>query len=144
MGKKEEVKKMLLCPCGSKKNYAYCCRPYHDGKLPESALLLMKSRYSAYARNLPEYIISTTHPENPHRNPNQDNWKRSIVAFSEGTEFERLEVLDFQERGNKATVTFTAYLLQDGKNASFTEKSFFEKIGERWLYQSGEVQLGNT
>ena len=54
-----------LCPCGSKTKYKKCCAIYHKGAVPKTALLLMKSRYSAYAVNNSAYIVKTTHPNNP-------------------------------------------------------------------------------
>ncbi len=47
----------LPCPCGSGLKYKKCCQKYHKGALPSTALLLMKSRYSAYALGLADYIM---------------------------------------------------------------------------------------
>lgn len=125
------------CPCFSGKEYDLCCKPFHQGALPENALLLMRSRYSAYALNLPEYIIETTHSANPQYSDDKLGWKRSITQFAKNTTFQNLEILDFKESGNLAEVTFTAYLSQDGQDATFTERSYFEKINGRWLYREG-------
>ena len=38
-----------------------CCAPYHKGKAVPTAALLLISRFSAYAMNLPHFIIETTH-----------------------------------------------------------------------------------
>jgi hypothetical protein len=54
------------CPCGSRLLYKQCCQPYHDKKaLPPTPEALMRSRYSAYSLNIVDYIVETTHPENP-------------------------------------------------------------------------------
>ncbi len=45
----------ILCPCNSRKKYRDCCKILHDGGFPESALALMRSRYSAYALDRPGY-----------------------------------------------------------------------------------------
>jgi SEC-C motif domain protein len=131
------MKNENLCPCCSGKTYAECCKPFHEGALPETALLLMRSRYSAYALNLPDYIIETTHPRNAQYAENKAQWRQSISHFSKITSFPKLVILEFKENQNSATVTFTAHLLQDGRDASFTEKSSFEKVNNRWLYLSG-------
>lgn len=123
----------MKCPCGTGKEYGACCKPFHQGGLPRSALELMRSRYSAYALNLPEYIIATTHPENP-----QDNDLKKIAEFCTHTTFKKLEIIDFQEKGDVATVTFVAHLAQDGKDFSLSERSTFEKVDGKWLYLNGE------
>lgn len=94
----------------------------------------MRSRYTAYALNLPDYIIATTHPSNPHYTTNTAAWKASLAQFSQNTLFQKLEIL----KHTPSTVTFTAHLLQNGRDATFTEKSYFEKIGPQWLYHHGE------
>lgn len=126
------------CPCCSQKSYLECCKIFHDGVLPETALQLMRSRYSAYALNLSDYIIETTHPNNPHVLKDRLQWKYNIIQFSMNTQFDRLEILDFKENGEIATVTFRASLTQNGRDATFTEKSYFEKISGRWLYLRGD------
>lgn len=127
-----------LCPCHSKKPYEACCRPFHRGKSPATALELMRSRYAAYALALPDYIIDTTHPESPGFFSDRKKGAQEIALFSSHTEFKGLDILAFQEEGPSATVTFRAHLLQGGKDVSFTEKSHFEKVQGKWLYRSGE------
>ncbi|MES2344866.1 MAG: YchJ family metal-binding protein [Chlamydiota bacterium] len=125
------------CPCYSGKHYSDCCAPYHLGQLPENALLLMRSRYSAYALDLPEYIMATTHPLNKGFQKNKEKWRTSIAFFSQNTVFKKLEILHFEEKGKTAYVTFIAYLEQNHHDATFQEKSVFEKVGECWLYLEG-------
>jgi uncharacterized protein YchJ len=51
------------CPCGSGKSYSHCCGIYHkDHSLVPTAQALMRSRYSAYALGLEEYLLATWHP----------------------------------------------------------------------------------
>lgn len=126
----------LTCPCFSGKKYVECCKPFHQGTLPENALQLMRSRYCAYALNLPDYIIETTHPESNLYSKNKSAWKENISQFANQTSFLNLKILDFNESGSSAIVIFTAYLSQHGKDATFTEKSYFEKKNNRWLYKS--------
>ena len=40
------------------------------------------------------------------------------------------------QTGEWATVTFRAGLIQGGQDASYTEKSLFERIAGRWLYMT--------
>lgn len=131
------MKNEKLCPCGSGQAYKVCCQPFHEGKLPETALQLMRSRYSAYALHLPSYIMETTHPDNPHFNPDTIAWGQSISSFCLNTVFNKLEILNHQPLGNHATVTFVAHLTQNHKDASFQEQSYFEKVKGKWLYFNG-------
>lgn len=132
------------CPCCSMKEYDHCCKLFHDGSIPENALQLMRSRYSAYVLNISDYIIATTHPASPQYSENKFSWKRSISQFSRSSSFHKLEILDFKENNTLATVTFTAFLSQGSHDATFTEKSYFEKINNRWLYRGGQLAQGHA
>lgn len=133
---------MEKCPCFSGKSYQECCQIYHKGEIPKNPTDLMRSRFSAYALNLPDYIIETTHPANPHYSDNKLIWKRSLKAFSENAKFQNLEILDAKGNETGGTVTFIATLSQKGKTTSFTERSYFEKIEGKWLYLSGKISEG--
>jgi peptide deformylase len=138
---KEESK---LCLCHSQKPYSDCCHPFHEGALPKTALELMRSRFSAYALNLAEYIIRTTHPANPEYGQDHCLWAGKITEFSRHTEFRHLEILEANEWGTVATVTYVAYLVQGGREEVFTEKSYFQKMGEKWFYRSGRLAAGRA
>lgn len=131
----------MICPCHSGLSYTECCGPYHKGEMiPESALVLMRSRYSAYALKLPDYIIETTHKDGSAYHSNLSEWKDSILFFSNKTEYHDLKIIEFLEGTEEAFVVFHAHLFRDGKNTSFTENSRFFKIGDRWYYHSGNVE----
>jgi peptide deformylase len=132
------------CPCRSGHQYETCCRPFHQGRWPDTALQLMRSRYAAYALCIPDYLIRTTHPASPQFVHDLAEWARKISEFSSHTEFKDLEILASQESGPFATVTFIAHLFQDGKDVSFTEKSYFEKVKGKWLYRSGQLSQGRA
>ncbi|NGX55804.1 MAG: hypothetical protein K1060chlam5_00031 [Candidatus Anoxychlamydiales bacterium] len=127
------------CPCHSKKLYKNCCKTYHEGTLAKNALQLMRSRYSAYALNLVDYIIKTTSLENPSYKVDLKKFSEEVLEFCLKTKFEDLKILDFFEKENFATVTFKAYLFQNNQDISFVEKSYFEKVNNRWLYKYGEI-----
>lgn len=134
----------MECPCGSGRKYALCCGPFHQGALPESAVQLMRSRYSAYCLNLPDYLIQTTHPASPQFHPNRALWTQMISRFCQQTQFKKLEVLHAEEKGDFATVTFTAHLSQNKEDLSYTERSYFDKVKGRWLYRSGLLAEGHA
>jgi peptide deformylase len=132
------------CPCGSGKHYQDCCQPFHAGQVPPDALTLMRSRYAAYALNLPDYIIKTTHPASPQYSDDYSRWAKKLSSFSQHCKFEKLEVLDFKEQRDVATVTFVAHLSQNGQDATFTEKSYFDKVNGKWMYRIGQLAEGRV
>ncbi len=132
------------CPCGSGASYATCCKPFHDGLPAGNALQLMRSRYSAYALNLIDYIIKTTHPKNPQYSEDLLHWAKEIEEFSLQTGFKKLTILEFKDGASTATVTFVVDLVQNEQHRTYTEKSTFEKIEGRWLYLNGVMIDGNN
>lgn len=85
----------------------------------------MRSRYAAYAMGLVDHVLRTQTPV-PER--------ASVEAFAQHTRFLRLVVEDAVED----SVTFTATLEQGGQDASFRERSSFEKVDGAWVYTTGE------
>lgn len=128
------------CPCHSGKKYKQCCQPYHKGILPSDAHKLMRSRYSAFALDLADYIMETTHPDNPDYTENKAVWKKSILEFSQNTRFLGLKIGECIDREEVAYVTFEAIFGQ----GSLTEKSRFLKVGGKWLYESGEFTKADS
>jgi SEC-C motif-containing protein len=128
-----------ICPCGSLKKYKKCCKPFHDKiTFPKTALELMKSRFSAFAVLIADYIIFTTHVNNSDYISYLKSWNQDIMNFSKNTRFERLEILDFIEGEVESFVTFKATLFQDNTDISFIEKSRFLKVEDKWLYIDGQ------
>ena len=122
------------CPCGSQSKYKKCCAMFHKGALAKDALTLMKSRYTAYALGKSDYIIKTTHPDNPDYAQDTDKWKESIDLFSKTTEFLDLKILDYKEGEDEAYVTFNAKL----SSGDLLEESRFLKVGNTWFYESAK------
>ena len=128
-----------ICPCGSLKKYKKCCKPFHDKiTFPKTALELMKSRFSAFAVLIADYIIFTTHENNSDYISDLKSWNQDIMNFSKNTRFERLEILDFIDGEVESFVTFKATLFQDNTDISFIEKSRFLKVEDKWLYIDGQ------
>ena len=123
--------KNSLCPCGSGKKYKDCCFKWHKIGSAPNALLLMKSRYTAYAIGNADYIVKTTHPDSPHFEIDIDKWKRSIKEFG-NSEFKKLEIIEFIDGEKEAFVEFKAYI----ENYIMHEKSHFVKE-EKWFYIDG-------
>jgi SEC-C motif-containing protein len=128
-----------ICPCGSFKKYKKCCKPFHDEiTSPKTALELMKSRFSAFSVCNSEYIIFSTHQNNPDFTQDLKSWNNDILNFSKNTRFEKLEILEFIDGEVESFVTFKATLFQDKNDISFIEKSRFLKTEEIWKYVDGQ------
>ncbi|MDM5272702.1 YchJ family metal-binding protein [Sulfurovum sp. zt1-1] len=130
-----KVSPNIPCPCGSQKKYKKCCAIYHKGALAQDALSLMKSRYSAFATGDADYIIKTTHPENPDYTLDRKSWKNDIDLFSKHTEFLGLKIIEFVDGEEEAYVAFEASL----SSGPLIEKSRFLKREGRWLYVDGLI-----
>jgi SEC-C motif-containing protein len=120
------------CPCGSRIKYKKCCQIYHKGALAKSALVLMKSRYSAYATNNIKYIIKTTHIDSPHYYEDREKWQSDLEEFCQTSQFLKLDILEYIDGKDEAFVTFKATL----DRGEIVEKSRFVKVDNRWLYES--------
>jgi SEC-C motif domain protein len=126
------------CPCGSNIKYKKCCQLFHNGKLPKNSLELMKSRYVAYIISNSNYIIKTTHINNPDFTIETEKWSNEILEFCEYSDFQGLYILDFIDGVEQSFVKFRVKLFIDGKDQSFTEKSKFLKVDNIWKYHSAE------
>jgi SEC-C motif-containing protein len=125
------------CRCHSGEKYNRCCRPYHGGEAAPTPEALMRSRYSAYALGLVDYVIGTTAPGGPRARPDREAWAAEVRDFGRSTRFVGLEILGTGAEGDAGWVRFRAILEQGGADASFEERSGFVKVLGRWLYQSG-------
>ncbi len=120
------------CLCHSGNKYKKCCKPFHEGANPSNAMLLMRSRYSAYALRNSKYIISTTHPDNTDFTNDIGQWEEGILGFCDNTNFEGLNIVEFIDGESEAYVKFDALL----NGSHFIEKSRFLKVDGKWLYES--------
>ena len=123
---------MTACPCGTGLPYASCCGPFHESTPAPTAEQLMRSRYSAFARGLPAYLLQTWHPSTR---------PRSLV-LDPAQEWLGLTVLE--ARGSfldtEGVVEFRATWRQGGVTEVLQERSRFVREEGRWLYLSGLVQ----
>lgn len=72
---------MEPCPCGAGGTYSSCCSKVHkdvQSFRKATAEQIVRARYSAYSRKLPEFLMMSTHPNNPAFNPDLRAWKESI------------------------------------------------------------------
>ena len=121
----------MNCPCCSGKNYENCCEPYHLGtKLPQTPEQLMRSRYTAFALVLTNYLVETTHSSTQ-----KDNDFSDIEDWAKSNKWLKLEIVFTKE--NK--VRFRAFY-QDRNNEIYEhdELSTFTQENGKWFYVDGE------
>ena len=118
------------CPCGSGKDYAQCCGPFHNGQGAPTAESLMRSRYSAYVLQLEAYLMDTWHAGTrpPSLELDQDSMTRWL-----GLEIRRHE----RSGPESATVEFVARYKIAGRAFRLHETSHFIREDGRWYYVDG-------
>ncbi|MBU0673433.1 MAG: SEC-C domain-containing protein [Proteobacteria bacterium] len=126
---------MTLCPCNSAKEFEQCCAPYLDGTAkPETAEALMRSRYTAYAREDYPYVIATCHESN---RPTPEDFEDEVEITWTG-----LEILETDLGGaddEEGIVEFIAKYRSKGNDYSLRERSSFVRVEGTWFYQDGQI-----
>ncbi|MBD3670306.1 MAG: YchJ family protein [Gammaproteobacteria bacterium] len=121
------------CPCGSGHPYATCCGPIHRGEREAAtAESLMRSRYSAYALNLNDYLLESWHPET-----------RPGTLHAESIKWVGLEIVATQQGGEddaQGMVEFRARYIADDRLGELSENSRFTRHQGRWVYVEGDLQ----
>ena len=123
------------CDCGSSLPYPNCCGRYHGGPLhlgAPDAEALMRSRYSAYVRNLTGYLRDTWHAST----------RPSVLEPSpRGLRWLGLEVRGHRlQDADHATVEFVARSKMAGRAARLHEMSRFVREQGRWYYVDGDLR----
>ncbi|WP_290786230.1 YchJ family metal-binding protein [Halomonas sp.] len=77
----------IACPCRSGRALTDCCGRYHADEWPPTPEALMRSRYSAFVLDLPDYLLATWHPSS----------RPSSLGADAATVWKRLEVLESGE-----------------------------------------------
>lgn len=121
------------CPCGLGM-YEDCCGIYHHkNQAAPTAEALMRSRYSAYALGLIDYVYQTHHPK--HRGD-----KAGMQQWAEQVRFVQLEVLDTfqgQPQDKIGKVSFRAHYVLEGQRQVLKETSRFKRYKGQWVYVDG-------
>jgi SEC-C motif domain protein len=119
------------CPCGSNISHENCCLPYlNNTENAPSALVLMRSRYTAYCLQNATYLFETTHISQ-----RKFTSKNDILNWAKENSWINLDIIQFTEN----TVEFKVnYVNKFGKNEIHHEKSAFTKFQNKWFYVDGE------
>jgi SEC-C motif-containing protein len=130
---------MAGCSCGSGTAYSKCCKPYIDGSLQApTAELLMRSRYSAYAKGAIDYILDTHHPDS-----RDEISRESTEEWAKDSEWMGLEILNVSggtETDDEGIIEFTArYRGADRAIVNHHESSTFLKKDGRWYFSDAKM-----
>ena len=124
-----------FCRCGSMKPLDECCAPFLSGiKRPETALSLMRSRYTAYCLRDGEYLRKTWHPA---------TCPAKLDFENDDTIWLGLEILRYEAGGTAdadGIVEFIALFRQGKDQRQIRESSRFVKEAGEWFYVDGDVR----
>ncbi len=121
------------CPCGSEQRYFDCCgRFLENGETPETAEILMRSRYSAYTLEREQYLLMTWHSST---RPSSLELTRSPSQHWLGLTVKR----HLQSDTDNATVEFVARYKINGKAYRLHEISRFIRESKTWRYLDGNI-----
>jgi SEC-C motif domain protein len=116
------------CPCDPARQYENCCGAYHAGRATApTAEALMRSRFSAFARQNEAYLLRTWHPDTRPR----------TVGFDTNQRWTRLHILNTTDGSllhTEGTVEFRADYKLRGRPGSLHENSRFVRNDGTWCY----------
>lgn len=119
------------CPCNPQRLYAECCKPFHQGNAAPTPELLMRSRYSAFAFLLADYLVKTWHSSS---RPQQ-------LILDKAPQWCSLSVKAAAMQGdNNGTVEFCAVYKSERGWGKLEERSHFVKENGQWYYRDGEAK----
>lgn len=127
---------MFNCYCGSNIAYADCCKPFIEMlSKPETPEQLMRSRYSAYAQGLTDYIARTMSGKalQGFDRIGAKNWAQSVIWLG-------LTVIKaYNQNSTQGFVEFSAkFMSKNHILQEIHELSEFELRNDRWFYIDGQ------
>ncbi len=121
------------CPCGGADFEKCCGRFISNTAIPQTAVELMRSRYTAYSLGASSYLQSTWHKST---RPSD-----AIVDKNDMPKWIALDIRSHHQNGDRATVEFVARYKISGRAHRLHEVSNFVRElspdGERWYYVDG-------
>jgi SEC-C motif-containing protein len=133
---------MKDCPCGSDFPYTDCCGPIIRGAIPaDTAEDLMRSRYTAFAKQEWDYIDQTQSRDNDPEKPDSSYYRQDNIKWT------KLEILGSKNGGQsdkKGEVSFVAHYVEDDDEKILQETSKFIKKDGRWYYDEETSKVAPT
>ncbi len=129
-----------ICPCGSKKQYQYCCGKYLSGKATaETAEKLMRSRYAAFCKGDVDYLLATLHPDK--RNESD---RAELIKTINNTQWLSLTVINTNKGKKNDAIAYVEFeaVYQVTEPRQLHERSRFIKTDGKWFYLEGDILPG--
>ncbi len=127
--------KSHYCPCGSNLPTQDCCINFiKNNQSPDTALQLMRSRYTAYIQSNVKYLLSSWHQTTRPTTLDSNDFKNTI--------WQQLYIVDFNYglKNNKhGSVEFVAYFSNNNTLGKLHEISQFIKEDKQWFYLDGKI-----
>jgi SEC-C motif-containing protein len=102
----------------------------------ETAVELLRARYTAFARGEVDFILSSHYSRTRHRVKRKD-----IETWSKGSEWLGLEIFEVEKgtaTDSTGTIVFRASYRSEGQLNDHREKSQFQKEDGEWRFVDGE------
>ena len=127
---------MTNCPCGLEAKYEECCEPVIKGtQKAETAVQLMRARYSAYAKVEADFLYESLHPD---KKSSHD--AEQTMDWAEKSQWNKLEILRTEQgeaTDEKGYVEFVAHYTVKGERARHHELATFVKSDGDWFFDDG-------
>jgi SEC-C motif-containing protein len=128
------------CPCRSGLRYPACCAPFHRGESEAPTCeKLMRSRFSAFAIGLGDYLVRTLADEHPDRALPAEALARELGNAHQKQRYQGLTLVFAEDRQRDGEVLFIARIFERGADRSFAELSRFVREKDAWRYASGDA-----
>ncbi len=126
----------MRCYCGLPTIFKQCCEKFiNQSKIPETAEQLMRSRFTAFKLQRFQYLVDTYQTKLPLKTSDFDTsiqWLGlKVIAIDRGEKSDSQGFVEF--------VAFYQSVKPEhlGKFEQLHEKSYFEKIDDKWFYING-------
>ncbi len=124
------------CPCGSGLAAKTCCGPVLSGEeFPDTALQLMRSRYTAHMLKNAGYLLKTWHPST---RPDE-----TTIHFNDWYQLRIIETLAGGLEDDSGIVEFRALYRHGTMRGVLHERSRFCRKDGLWYYLDGEILESN-
>jgi len=134
---------MSQCPCQSGKEYDACCGPLISGReTAATAEVVMRARYSAFAKGEVEYLKQSLHP-----GYRADYDPVSTKQWADNSEWLKLEIVNTSGGGKddeQGTVEFIATYRQKDVTLEHHEIAEFSRHNGIWYYTDGKIVTPGT
>ena len=133
---------MSDCPCGSGCSFETCCEPIINGAPAATAEALMRSRYTAYAKQAIDHLGRSLSADQ-----RKDYVPEEAKRWAEKSEWLGLKILRTEKGAptdSEGLVEFSARYRTDGTEQEHVETALFIREAGQWVYAGHEAPVGQT